>query len=426
MDNDYERIQEGIAVLEKKIAEWSKLKLNSVQLDIYNQMIAEVRRLKELPGKPLTLENSLHDYNHSIGSGNGYELRSPGQAKDWNSVFGSQGGYVWPDKDCNFFSAVFSGRHHPGLTLRSMTETVPADGGFLIPSQTAAQIHQVSLENEIVSPGAFLQGMVSNEIKIPAMAIGSHASALMGGFTASYTSETGSIDEHSPKTRNMTLTAKKLTGMLRFSSELSADVPGGFDQIVQICGKGLSWYRDLYFLKGTGAGEPLGILKAPCLVTVPKETGQKKETIIYENIIKMMSRIFAGSFKNSIWICHQTCIPQLLSLSLSVGLGGAAIPVMSETNGKFTMLTRPVLFTEKTETLGTQGDILLADLSQYCIGLRNEMRFDTSIHVHFETDELLSRIIERHDGQPLWNEALTLADGGTTVSPFVVLADRLV
>ena len=82
--------------------------------------------------------------------------------------------------------------------------------------------------------------------------------------------------------------------------------------------------------------------------------------------------------------------------------------------------------TEKTETLGYKGDIMLADFSQYVVGLRSEMRFDTSIHVAFETDELLSRIIERHDGQPLWDEALTLADGTTTVSPFVVLADRLV
>ena len=52
------------------------------------------------------------------------------------------------------------------------------------------------------------------------------------------------------------------------------------------------------------------------------------------------------------------------------------------------------------------------------------MRFDMSIHVHFTTDELLARLIERHDGQPLWDEPLTLEDGSTEVSPFVVLAAR--
>lgn len=136
--------------------------------------------------------------------------------------------------------------------------------------------------------------------------------------------------------------------------------------------------------------------------------------------------MFAGSFANSIWVAHQSAIPQLLSLSLGIGTAGSAIPVMSESNGSFTILSRPVIFTEKMKGLGTSGDIGLFDFSQYVIGQKDEMRFDLSIHALFEKDELMSRIITCFDGQSLWNEALTLADGTTTVSPFVVLADRLV
>jgi HK97 family phage major capsid protein len=195
-------------------------------------------------------------------------------------------------------------------------------------------------------------------------------------------------------------------------------------QIEILCGKGLGWFRDKAFLKGTGVGQPMGILNAGCLVSVPKLSGQKAATIQYENLTAMMARLYAGSFSNSVWVCHQSTIPQLLSLSLAVGVGGSAIPVMNQANGAFSILTRPVVFTEKTEVLGTKGDILLADLSQYVVGLRSEMRFETSIHVAFQTDELLSRIIERHDGQPLWDTALTLADGTTQVSPFVTLDAR--
>jgi HK97 family phage major capsid protein len=83
---------------------------------------------------------------------------------------------------------------------------------------------------------------------------------------------------------------------------------------------------------------------------------------------------------------------------------------MTESNGQFSILTRPVIFTEKTETLGNKGDLMLCDFSQYVVGLREGMRFDTSI--------------QRHDGQPLWDSALTLEDGSTTVSPFVVLEAR--
>ena len=101
-----------------------------------------------------------------------------------------------------------------------------------------------------------------------------------------------------------------------------------------------------------------------------------------------------------------------------------ALPDMNESNGQFTILTRPVVFTEKTAILGDEADVMLCDLSQYCVGLRSDMRFDTSIHTHFTTDMLLARLIERHDGQPLWDGVLTLEDGTTEVSPFIKLAER--
>jgi HK97 family phage major capsid protein len=107
--------------------------------------------------------------------------------------------------------------------------------------------------------------------------------------------------------------------------------------------------------------------------------------------------------RNSIWTCQVSAIPQLLQLSRAVGTGGSAIPILSESGGMWKILTRPVIFTEKTEKLGNLGAVILADLSQYVAGIRSEMRFDMSIHVHFQTDELLARLIERHEGQLLWD-----------------------
>lgn len=427
---DYEKIRADIKALsEKKFQMIMKAQAESRELtakeeSIISEMDGAIQAMeKELPQKPLTVQNGPIGSYHSIGLPTGpYAMVGPNGKKDWASMFGN-GGYQWPDKDTNFFQAAFSGRYHPGL-IKAMGETVPSEGGFLVPSEQSARIHAVSLENEIVQPRCFVQPMSSNEIKIPGMVIGDHSTALFGGFTASYTAEAGTISENDPKCRSMELNAKKLTGLIRFTSELNADTPGGMSQIEQLCGKGLAWYRDRAFLKGTGAGQPLGILNASCTIEIEAEVGQAADTIVFQNLVNMMSKMFAGSFKNSVWVFHQTCIPQLLTLSLDIGTGGSHIPVMTESNGEFRILTRPCLFTEKTEPLGSKGDALLCDFSQYVVGLRSEMRFETSIHVHFTTDELLSRIIERHDGQPLWDEALTLEDGSTTVSPFVVLEAR--
>jgi HK97 family phage major capsid protein len=399
---------------------------NQTEQDILNEINKQVLELQAAPMEAATGLNLFNpsggQFSREFGAAP-YTLIPPNGKKTWGAMFGNSG-YRWPDKETNFFQAALSGRYHPGLIKNAMTEGIPSSGGFLVPTEQADRIHAVSLENELVMPRAYVQPMGSNEMKIPAMVIGSHSTALFGGFTASYTGETGTIDENSPKARSMTLIAKKLTGLIRFSSELNADTQSGMQQIETLCGKGLAWYRDKAFLKGTGAGEPLGILNADATIEVDPAGGQDSNTIIYENLTAMMSRMFAGSFANSVWVCHQSTIPQLLQLSVAVGLAGNHIPVMTESNGVFKILTRPCVFTEKTEPLGDKGDIMLCDFSQYVVGLRSGMQFETSIHVHFTTDELLSRIIERHDGMPLWGEALTLEDGSTTVSPFVILGSR--
>ena len=353
-----------------------------------------------------------------------YEIREAGDKKDFVSLYGpGHTEYRWKDKESTFFQALFSERFHPGLTKRALTETVPSDGGFLVPVEYSEQIHNVSLENELVMPMCTVQPMKSNELKLPAMTIGDHSSSLFGGFTASYTAEEGTMTAADPKVREMTLKAKKLTGFIKLSNELVQDIPNGEQQIIDICGKGLGWYRDKAFLKGI-VGGPLGILNADCLLVQPKATGQIADSIIYLNLIGMLAKLAPASFKNSVWVFHQSCIPQLLELSIAIGTGGDHIPVMKESDGKFSILTRPCIFTEKTEVLGDQGDALLGDFSQYIVGLRSEMRIDLSQHIYFTTDHLGVRLIERHDGQPLWDEALTLEDGSTEVSPFVTLAER--
>jgi HK97 family phage major capsid protein len=427
---DEDQVKKDIAALSAKIGDIDiqamreGRALTGAEAGVRVEIEAHINELrKNLSEGPLTLQNSI-GHDRMTGNGRGYALRGPVDKKDYRSLYGARDGYSWPDKESSFFDAVFSGRFHPGLRKNSMNETVGSDGAFLVPVEYSSQIHNVSLENEIVMPRCFVQPMKSNEIHIPAMTIGDHSANLYGGFTASYTAEAGTINEANPKVRDMELNAKKLTGLIRFSSELAADIPGGEGQIIQICGKGLSWYRDRAFLKGSGAGEPLGLLNAGCTITVAKESGQKADTIVYENLTKMVGRLHPACFNNSVWICQVSAIPMLLQLSMAIGTGGSAIPVLSESGGVWKILTRPVLFSEKTEKLGDKGDIILADLSQYVVGLRSEMRFDMSIHVHFQTDELLARLIERHDGQPLWDAPLTLEDGSTTVSPFVTLAER--
>lgn len=127
--------------------------------------------------------------------------------------------------------------------------------------------------------------------------------------------------------------------------------------------------------------------------------------------------------KNAVWVANSSAIPQLLQLTLGVGTGGVHFPVLRETDGRFFIFTREVLFTEKLPAVGTKGDILLADFSQYAIGLRKEISLDRSMHIGFAKDETNYRSIVRADGQGRWEKPYT-PKNGPTLSPFVALATR--
>ena len=80
-----------------------------------------------------------------------------------------------------------------------------------------------------------------------------------------------------------------------------------------------------------------------------------------------------------------------------------------------------MLFTEKTPTLGTTGDVLLCDFSQYLIGDGSNATLESSIHERFRYDQTSFRLVKRVDGQEWCKAPVLLADGATQVSPFVEL-----
>jgi len=80
---------------------------------------------------------------------------------------------------------------------------------------------------------------------------------------------------------------------------------------------------------------------------------------------------------------------------------------------------------ESSATLGTVGDIILADLREYQGIEKGGIQSASSIHVRFLEGETCYRFIYRVDGQPAWNAPLTPFKGASnTVSPFVALATR--
>jgi HK97 family phage major capsid protein len=171
----------------------------------------------------------------------------------------------------------------------------------------------------------------------------------------------------------------------------------------------------------------LGILNSPCTITVAKETGQTGKTVVWENIVNMWSRLSAPSKANAVWLINQDVEPQLFNLGIVIGTGGspAFMPAGAWSGTPFnSIFGRPVIPVEYCETLGTKGDIILADFSQYLLCEKGGLKTDYSMHVQFLTDQGVFRFVMRNDGQPIWPSALTPYKGTATVSPFVTLDVR--
>ncbi|HUX80446.1 MAG TPA: phage major capsid protein, partial [Alphaproteobacteria bacterium] len=180
------------------------------------------------------------------------------------------------------------------------------------------------------------------------------------------------------------------------------------------------------FYAGTGAGEALGVLNADCLVSVPKETEQVATTLLYENTLNMLAR-FYGSRGN--WYGSRTIIPQLGIMSVAVGTGGSTV-FMSNQGGVGSFPAQlhgsGLEYLDVAPTLGTVGDLMLADWSQYLVGQRagrGGLEMSESMHLKFDFDQNTFKARYYIDGQPWWPQAFRPLNGASR-SPFVVVATR--
>lgn len=305
----------------------------------------------------------------------------------------------------------------------------PSTGGFLVPEVLRAELLRVALENSIVRSRARIIPMDSATVPFPTIDSTSHASSVFGGVVGYWTEEGAELTESEAKFGKITLQASKLTTRCDVPNELLADSIISFEAFIQdILPQAIAWFEDTAFMTGNGVGQPLGVLNAEALVTVTKETGQSADTIDWENIVNMYSRMLPSSLSTAVWIANLDTFPQLATMSLSVGTGGNAIWLNNGVVGPpMSILGRPVIFTEKVPTIGGAGsgkDISFIDFGYYLIGDRMQMRAESSAHAQFINDRTVYRVIERVDGRPWLQSAITPQNGTNELSPFVTLGER--
>ena len=342
-----------------------------------------------------------------------------------------------------FFQAVMragcpGGPVDPRLSTRAATglsEGIPSDGGFLVDTEMSSTILKnvwdtspiLSRVSKTTLSGN-KTGMKFNGLDETSRATGSR----YGGIRAYWKGEADLKTSSKPKFRQIELNLNKLIGLVYTTDELLDDASALEQTIREGMGAEFDFAITQAIMNGTGAGQPLGINNAGCVISVAAETGQAANTLVWDNVNKMWSRMMASSRPNAIWVCNQDVEPQLHSMSIAVGTGG--VPVYMPAGGAAaapygSLFGRPVIPIEQCPILGDAGDIMLADFSQYKFIDKGGMQSDVSIHVQFIYDESVFRFVYRCDGQPVLASEITPFTAGATtatatLSHFVRVAAR--
>ncbi len=393
----------------------AKIEAASAAIDREAALIAEEAQMSQTAqlsaASVITVvDNAAADPKHGFKSVGDFlktvrQAQNPGAAIDERLLIGSGRGAVAPATFGNEGSA--------------------QDGGFLVPPQFAQEIFQLSLGEDSLLP------MTDNvEITGNTMAFPKDETTPWGtnGIRAFWQGEAASAAGTKPVLGLSTLRLKKLMALVPVTDELLDDTNALSSYLPDKIATSIRWKTNESILFGSGTGLPVGCMTNATTVTVAKESGQASQTLLAQNLAKMISRLPPGSFAKAVWIVNNDVLPALFTLTLGnypiylpMGLNAGGIQV----SPYGTLLGRPVFVSQHANTFSAAGDVLLADLSYYqTITKAGGMQTATSMHLYFDADLTAFRTTFRMDGQSKIAAPIAPAKGSATLSPFVQLGAR--
>ncbi len=323
-------------------------------------------------------------------------LRMNAAATGMNQAQGSQGGFLVPPE---FSQMIWDGMNEMPDNLMQYCDTYPVTG----------------------------ESLTFNANAETSRATGSR----YGGIRAYWLAEAAQKTPSFPRFRQMKLEPHELAALVYVTDKLLRNAPALESYLRKAATEEIMWLVNDAIINGTGAGMPLGIMNSPALISVPKETNQPADTIELDNINKMYARLLSRARAGAAWYINQDVEVELENLSTANGTGGFPVYLPSPTG--FPTITempnsrlkgRPVRPVEFMQTVGDKGDILLADLGFYALGVQGGIQEAMSIHLRFDYNETAFRFVFAVDGQPWIASPLTPAHGSNTLSPFVTLDAR--
>jgi HK97 family phage major capsid protein len=301
-------------------------------------------------------------------------------------------------------------------TQKTLEEDAGSSGGVLVPEEYHRDLLKMGDEANQVVALTTTVNVTSDAGSYPALdqftapTAGAGDTALAAGVKVTAKNESGTLDNNEPNFTEIKYRINKVGDLVYVSNELGADSSQSIETILRaLFAIAIAAKKEFFVFRGSGAGEPLGILNSSAVVAVSPAVNN---VFGYVDAATMVSR-FKRYLSPARWFMHPSVFPDVATWE--IGTAGAG-------RGKISDLGygEPI-FSEHLPQANNAGDVLLADLKAYLFFQRGGMTVDYSEHAAFTTDRVVWRVRERMDGMPWLKGTVTLADpqGSFTVSPFV-------
>ena len=327
-------------------------------------------------------------------------------------------------------AATLKGRHDDRIRLIDESGDIKSTltgeeielGGALVPEEFRAQLMGLMLQPSSIRSLATVVPMGSSTLTLPYIRDESHADGSVFGGVKMHWIEAGTeIPEEDPRFGQARLTAKGLLGRTNLNNTMIQDSAVTLPALIaKMFRAATMWEEERTFLRGTGAGEPLGILNAPATIAAARSSdGSTDNGVKAEDVATLEERLLPECDPYAVYHIHPGIRGDL------IGMSDSGIRYWQQDMSKrapMTLQGRPVFVNEHCSAPGTPGDIILADWRFYLIADRQAMSFAASEHQRFSSYQTILRCVSRLDGQPWLSTPLTPAQGTDTLSPFVTLA----
>ncbi|MFS2326435.1 phage major capsid protein [Brucella sp. H1_1004] len=242
---------------------------------------------------------------------------------------------------------------------KALTVSTDANGGYLAPEEFGNELIKLLNEYSPVRQYARVLNISAAEIKYPRR---------VSGTAATWVDETGDRTESGMTFEQVTLTPFELATFTDVSNQLLEDNAYGLEsELIADYAESFGKTEGLAFVKGTGTGQPKGLLTA----TGIKEVKTGVAAAFPANnpadmLIGMYHELATTHAANAVWIMNRKTLGVIRQWKDSTGRYLVLDPITA--GGVSTLLGRPIVEMPDMDDIGAgKNPILFGDLSGYRI-----------------------------------------------------------